>query len=92
MAVTEIALPAGSWTKIGDNVSDMTFQNAGQWPIYINFTSADSAPADTVGFIYNTYEEEIKKTLTELTYVTTPTYVWAKPVSGRDGKVIVETA
>ena len=88
---TEIALPGNTWTKIGNNLSEMSWQNAGQIPFYINFTATDVAPTDDVGFIYSTFDDEIKRTLTGVTYVATPLYVWAKPVTGKTGKVIVET-
>lgn len=91
MAVSEVVLPAGQWTKIIDNKSSGSFQNIGQWSIMVAYTSTDVAPADTAkGFVYTTNQKEIKATFTNKTFDAAPMYVWARPIS-RTGKVLVES-
>ena len=89
MAFNKIAINKDDWTLIGESVSSITFQNAGQYPVYINFTNGNTAPTDTVGLMYGPREGELKKTLTDLTTVSTPDHVWARTVSYA-GNVIVE--
>lgn len=91
MAITKIELVSDAWTLIGDNVSDLTFQNAGQWPFYVNFNSSNTAPTEDVGIVYGPFQGELKKTVTELTYKSTPNYVFARSIS-KPTKIIVETA
>lgn len=91
MAFSTISLPANTWTKIGDNVTDMSFENVGQWPIYINFTAADSEPTEEIGLVYPSITGVNKKTLSDLTYTASAAYVWAKPLGGKTGKVVVES-
>lgn len=91
MAVSEVSLPTGQWTKIIDNKSAGSFQNIGQWSIMIAYTSTDTAPADTAkGFVYTTNQKETKATFADKTYEAAPMYVWARPVS-RSSKVLVES-
>lgn len=92
MAPTLIDLSTTAWTKIGDNVSDISFQVQSSFDVYVYFTSADSEPSETIGFRYARGEKVIKTPLTDLTYVASPAYVWAKSVAGSGGGIIVETA
>jgi hypothetical protein len=89
MAFVKISLTNEAWTLIGNNVTRITFQNGGQFPIYINFTAANTAPTDTVGLIYGAREGEMYKLLTEMTSVPLPKFVWARSTV-RIGNVIVE--
>lgn len=93
MAYSTVSVPAGTWTKIIDNKSSATFQNVGQVTMMVVYTSADSAPADdSLGLEYGTRQGEIKRDLEDLTFVVNPLYAWAKPVTGNDTTVRVETA
>lgn len=89
MAFVKIPVNKDDWTLIGGSVSTITFQNVGQYSVYINFTSGNTAPVDAVGLMYGPREGELKKTLTDLTAVSSPDHVWAKTVS-HSGSVIVE--
>lgn len=89
MAFVKIPVNKDDWTLIGESVSTITFQNVGQYPVYINFTNGNTAPTDTVGLVYGPREGELKKTLTDMTTVATPDHVWAKSVS-YTGNVIAE--
>ncbi len=90
MAFTKIELNSQTWTLIGDNVSSMTFQNVGQYGFYVNFNSSNSVPSESVGLVYGPWQGELKKTITDLTYKSTPTYVFAKAIS-KTASVVVET-
>jgi hypothetical protein len=90
MAFTKIEITSSEWTLIGNNVTDMTFQNVSQWPFYINFNSSNVAPSEEVGLVYGPWQGELKKDVTDLTYKASPNYVFAKAIS-KPTKVIVET-
>lgn len=89
MAFNKISVNKNEWTLIGESVSTITFQNVGQYPVFVNFTSGNTAPTDEVGLVYGYREGELKKTLADMTEITTPDHVWAKSVS-YTGSVIVE--
>lgn len=92
MALSNTNITPSAWTKIGDNISSITFQNQGSYPIEIEITAADTAPAVTdSGIVYGTYEGEMKKDLTDLTYVSSPAYVWAKSITA-NADVVYEGA
>lgn len=78
------------WTLIGDDVTSITFQNVGQYAIYINFNSSNTAPSEEYGLIYTSLQGELKRPTTELTYKSTPNYVFAKAAS-RSVDIYVET-
>ena len=90
MAITKIDLNAETWTLIASNVTDLTFQNVSQFPFYVNFNSSSTAPTDSVGIVYGPWQGELKKSVTDLTYKSSPNYVFAKAI-GKPTKVIVET-
>lgn len=89
MAYSKKGINKDTWTKIANNVTSVTFQNASQYPFYINFTASDSAPTDIVGLVYGPWQGEMKKDLADMTSVSSPKYVWAKSFSS-NGSVIVE--
>ena len=81
MALAKTTIYQDEWTKIGDNVTTITFQNLGDTAMYIEFSAADTAPTSTFGTIYGRFEGELKKTLTDLTFTSSPAYVWARSMS-----------
>jgi uncharacterized protein YegL len=90
MAYVKKQLNKDNWSLIANNVTVVTFQNSSQYPFYVNFTSAaNTAPTDVFGLVYGPWQGELKKTVTEMTSVATPTHVWAKSIS-TNGAVIVE--
>lgn len=91
MAFTKTALTNDTWTLVGNNVTNITFQNVGDLPLYINFSATNTAPSDTVGLLYGPTQGEMKKDVTELTTVSTPNYVFARAKS-EQAHIIVETA
>ena len=88
MAFSKTALPASTWTLIGNNLSTITFQNVGQQQIYVAVTATNVAPTYTVGLLYDVFQGELKIATSALTNVSGG-YVWARPVSG-SGSVIVD--
>ena len=93
MAFTKVEINKDTWTLItGEaNTTTITFQNASQFPLYINFgTSANTElVTDNEGLVYAPWQGELKVALTDLTFQAGPTHVFAKSAS-RDGSVIVE--
>ena len=90
MAYVKITLNKDTWTKIANNVTTITFQNASQYPFYVNFTSAsNTSPTDAYGLVYGPWQGELKKSVIDMTTVSSPNYVWAKSISS-NGSVIVE--
>ncbi len=89
MAYVKKDLNKDDWTLIATGVSVVTFQNASQYPIYINFTSTDTPPTDLYGIVYGPWQGELRKPLVTMTNVASPSRVWSKTVS-TSGSVIVE--
>ena len=82
MAIAQTTLTPSSWIKIGDNVTSITFQCISQFPIVVGITTTDSAPASTAPcLVYNQYQGEVKKLVADLSYLSSPTYVWVKATS-----------
>ena len=93
MALASTSVSTSAYTKIGNNVTTITFQCQSNNPIVINFTASDSAPTATdPGLVYKTFEGEMKKTVTDLSHVGSAAYVWAKALTGDSAKVIYEGA
>ena len=93
MALASTSVTTSEYIKIGNNVTTITFQCQSGNPVVINFTASDSAPAATSpGLVYKTYEGEMKKTVTDLSHVSSASYVWAKALTGNSSTVVYEGA
>ena len=93
MALASTEVTTSAYTKIGDNVTTITFQCQSNNPIVINFTAADSAPtATSPGLVYKAFEGEMKKTVTDLSHVGSAAYVWARALTGGSATVLYEGA
>ena len=93
MALATAEVTTSAYTKIGDNVTTITFQCQSNNPIVINFTAADSAPtATSPGLVYKAFEGEMKKTVTDLSHVGSAAYVWARALTGESATVLYEGA
>jgi hypothetical protein len=84
-------LTSSNWTLIGNNVTDITFQNAGQYGFYINFNDSNTDPTENVGIVYGPFQGELKTFVSAMTYKISPNYVFARSITA-SGSVIVETA
>ena len=87
MAYVKKAITSEEWTLILTNVSIVTFQNASQFGVYINYTANTTAPADEVGLVYGPWQGELNRPIEELSSI--GGYVWAKAIS-RQGSIIVD--
>jgi len=93
MALASTEVTTSAYTKIGDNVTTITFQCQSNNAIVINFTAADSAPtATSPGLVYKAFEGEMKKTVTDLSHVGSAAYVWARALTGESATVLYEGA
>jgi len=90
MSFEKIHIDDTEWTLIGDAVTSITFKNVGQFAVYINFNSSNTAPSEDVGVVYGPLQGELKRTCTDLTYKATPNYVFARTIS-KTGAIVVET-
>jgi hypothetical protein len=80
MPISKVSVLNNSWIAIGSAVSSITFQNIGQFPVYINFTANNSPPVANTGIVYDIFQGELKQPLTDLTFVVSPNHVWARSV------------
>ena len=93
MAVASTSVSTSEYIKIGDNVTTITFQCQSNNPIVIGITTNNVAPTATdPGLVYKTFEGEMKKTVTDLSHVSSAAYVWARALTGDSAKVIYEGA
>jgi len=93
MALASTEVTSSAYVLIGNNVTTITFQCQSANPVVVNFTASNSAPTATdPGLVYKTYEGEMKKTVTDLSHVSSAAYVWAKSLTGSTAKVIYEGA
>lgn len=93
MALASTEVTTSAYTKIGDNVTTITFQCQSNNPIIINFTATDSAPtATSPGLVYKVFEGEMKKTVTDLSHIGSAAYVWARALTGQSATVVHEGA
>lgn len=92
MAIAQTTLTSNTWSLIGNNVTSITFQCISQNPIYIGITTNLVGLTSTApGLVYNRLEGELKRPLTDLTYLSSPAYVWARSISSY-GTVNFETS
>ena len=89
MAFAKVSLPAGQWTLIGNNVTNITFSNTSQFPIYLSLTATNVAPTEDYGILYNIKEGEKDTVLTNLAQGS-PSYVWARPSGGNALSIVVD--
>jgi len=82
MSIAQTSLTPNNWILIGDNVSSITFQCQSQFPVVIGITTSNVGLASTApGLLYKQYEGELKRAVSDLSFETSPTYVWAKASS-----------
>jgi len=82
MAFTSTSVDTTAYTKIGDNVTTISFQCQSGNPIVINYTATDSAPAaSAAGYVYEMWDGEVKRTVADLSHEAGAAYVWAKALT-----------
>lgn len=90
MALTRTELPSGAWTKIGDNVTTITFQNNSDDGMFIGYSAVDAPPSEDIGWVYPSGYGEVKAIVADMTHVPSAAYVWARPISSPAGLVAAE--
>jgi hypothetical protein len=81
-----------TWTLIASNVTEITFVNMGQNPIYIGFSvDGVTPPVADFGLPYYPGLGELKTLTADLTYGAASNYVWARTFA-HTGRIFVETA
>jgi len=87
--VVKYSLSSNTWTKVANGVSSsITFQNLGQNPIYVQFSNTGLTPSSNVGIVYNSWQGELKKSITDLTYITSPNTVFARSITSLSAVVV----
>jgi len=92
MALASTELTPSSYILIGNNVTTITFQCQSSTPavVAISTTGAGIATSSD-GYIYNRFEGEMKKTVTDLSHDAGAAYVYAKALTGTS-KIVYEGA
>ena len=92
MALASTDLTPSNYVLIGNNVTTITFQCQSSTPVVVGIatTSAGLASSND-GYIYNRFEGEMKKTVTDLSHDSGAAYVYAKALTGT-AKIVYEGA
>lgn len=92
MGLASTTLTPNNYVLIGDNVTTITFQCQSSTPVSIAVTTASSGIAtDTIGLVYDRWDGELKKTVTDMSHDAGVAYVYAKAISGT-AKIVYEGA
>ena len=80
-----ITCPDGTWTQLTNaDVSALTFEVL-SGSVYIRFTTNTTTPTEDHGILYHKGQGELKKNVSDLTYLSGADRVWAKPVGINGG-------
>lgn len=88
MAFTKITVNSSEWTLLSEG-SSASFENVGQMGTYILATSSNTQPDEEFGWVYPSFSGELKRPLEDLTFETSPNYLWGKSIS-KESSIIVE--
>lgn len=92
MGLASTTLTPSNYFLIGNNVTTITFQCQSSTPVSIAVTTASSGIAtDTIGLVYDRWDGELKKTVTDMSHDAGVAYVYAKAISGT-AKIVYEGA
>ena len=89
MALASTELTPSTYFLIGNNVTTITFQCQSSTPVVIGITTAAGITTSTPGLVYNRFEGEMKKTVTDLSHDAGAAYVYAKALTGTS-KIVYE--
>ena len=90
MALASTDLTPSNYVLIGNNVTTITFQCQSTTPVVVGIaTTSAGLDASIDGLIYNRFEGEMKKTVTELSHESGAAYVYAKALTGTS-KIVYE--
>ena len=91
MALASTDLTPSNYVLIGNNVTTITFQCQSSTPVVIGITTTAGITTSTPGYVYNRFEGEMKKTVTDLSHDSGAAYVYAKALTGT-AKIVYEGA
>ena len=95
MALASTELTPSTYFLIGNNVTTITFQCQSSTPVVVGIatttTGGNAITTTTPGLVYNRFEGEMKKTVTELSHDAGAAYVYAKALTGTS-KIVYEGA
>lgn len=92
MALASTELTPSSYVLIGNNVTTITFQCQSSTPVVVSIATTSAGIAtSTEGMIYNRFEGEMKKTVTDLSHDVGAAYVYAKALTSTS-KIVYEGA
>ena len=92
MALASTDLTPSNYVLIGNNVTTITFQCQSSTPAVVSISTISAGIAtDTPGIVYNRFEGEMKKTVTDLSHDAGAAYVYAKALTGTS-KIVYEGA
>lgn len=91
MALASTELTPSTYFLIGNNVTTITFQCQSSTPVVIGITTTSGITTTTPGLVYDRFEGEMKKTVTDLSHDAGAAYVYAKALTGTS-KIIYEGA
>ena len=92
MALASTEVTPSSYILIGNNVTTITFQCQSSTPVIVGIaTTSAGISTSTDGLIYDRFEGEMKKTVTDLSHESGAAYVYAKALTGTS-KIVYEGA
>ena len=92
MALASTEVTPSSYVLIGNNVTTITFQCQSSTPAVVAISTISSGIAtSTIGLVYDRFEGEMKKTVTDLSHGAGAAYVYAKALTGTS-KIVYEGA
>ena len=91
MALASTELTPSTYFLIGNNATTITFQCQSSTPVVIGITTTAGITTSTPGLVYNRFEGEMKKTVTDLSHDAGAAYVYAKALTGTS-KIVYEGA
>ena len=92
MALASTEVTPSSYVLIGNNVTTITFQCQSSTPAVVAISTISSGIAtSTIGLVYDRFEGEMKKTVTDLSHDAGAAYVYAKALTGTS-KIVYEGA
>ena len=92
MALASTDLTPSNYVLIGNNVPTITFQCQSSTPVVVGIaTTSAGMTSSNDGYIYNRFEGEMKKTVTDLSDDSGAAYCYAKALTGT-AKIVYEGA
>lgn len=92
MALASTQVTPSSYVLIGNNVTTITFQCQSSNPVVVGIATTSAGIATTSeGMVYERFEGELKKTVTDMSHESGAAYVYAKALTSTS-KIVYEGA